>query len=86
MTEVRPDQVWADNDSRARGRKVRVVEVDETHATVEQVDGRAVDRGKSGRRTRIRLDRFRPTSTGYVLIEDVPEVARPSRIGDVVED
>lgn len=69
---VRVHQVWADNDRRAAGRKVRVVEVDDTHATVEQADSRAHDRGHPGRRTRIRLDRFRPTSTGYRLLVDAP--------------
>lgn len=75
MTEtpsVRVHQVWADLDKRAAGRKVRVVEVDDTHAAVEQVNSRAHDRGKPGRRTRIRLDRFRPTSTGYRLLVDAP--------------
>ncbi|MBD0743522.1 hypothetical protein [Streptomyces sp. CBMA152] len=60
-------QVWQDNDPRSLGRRVRIVEVDATHALVEL----AVPRGtghlhaKPGRRTRIRLNRFRPTSTGY---------------------
>lgn len=60
-------QIWQDNDKRGYGRRVRIVEIDTTHAVVEL----AVPRGaghhhaKPGRRTRIRLDRFRPTSTGY---------------------
>lgn len=78
---VRVGQVWQDNDKRSYGRKLRVVEIDKTHATVELVTqrGRAWSglapgeppRVQSGRRTRIRLDRFRPTSTGYRLIQDV---------------
>ncbi|MBM0274114.1 DUF6354 family protein [Micromonospora tarensis] len=75
---VEPGQVWADNDRRSAGRKVRVVEVGATHATVELVDQRgrpargheAQQQAEPGRRTRIRLDRFRPTSTGYRLVSD----------------
>lgn len=64
-------QIWADNDPRGYGRKVRIVELDATHAIVEL----AVPRGaghmhaKPGRRTRIRLDRFRPMSTGYRYVD-----------------
>ncbi len=82
--EVRVNQVWADNDKRSEGRQVRVVGLDATHATVELVDqrGRAwiglrpgeEPRAQPGRRTRIRLDRFRPTSTGYRLVQDAPKV------------
>lgn len=60
---VKVGQVWADNDWRSKGRMVRVLAVDETHATVQ-------DRLGMGRKTRIRLDRFRPTSTGYRLERD----------------
>ena len=66
---VEPGQIWADNDPRAYDRKLRVVEVDATHATVELYQPRyPVSSAKPGRRTRIRLDRFRPTSTGYRLV------------------
>lgn len=65
-------QIWQDNDPRGYGRKVRIVAIDETHATVELATARQVptltgsrQTAKPGRRTRIRLDRFRPTSTGY---------------------
>jgi hypothetical protein len=70
--EVRVGQVWRDNDKRACGRKVRVVEIDGTHAVVELHQARSVGHqgAKPGRRTRIRLDRFRPTATGYVLVQD----------------
>jgi hypothetical protein len=70
---VRVGQVWQDADKRGYGRRVRVVEVDATHAVVELFVGRGTgnDQAKPGRRTRIRLDRFRPTSTGYRLIQDV---------------
>ena len=55
---VEPGQIWADNDKRANGRHVTIQSIDATHATV--TDGK--------RTSRIRLDRFRPTSTGYRLV------------------
>ena len=59
-------QIWEDNDPRGYGRKVRIVEIGDTHAVVELHQPRPpVSSAKPGRRTRIRLDRFRPTSTGY---------------------
>jgi len=60
-------QIWQDNDRRGYGRKVRIVEITATHAVVELHQPRSVghNAAKPGRRTRIRLDRFRPTSTGY---------------------
>lgn len=60
-------QIWQDNDPRGHGRQIRIVEITGTHALVELHVPRGVGhlRAKPGRRTRIRLDRFRPTSTGY---------------------
>jgi len=77
--EVKPGQVWADNDKRGYGRQVRVLEVhremaDGTpfyigYAIVEQVaHGDPVRAHNNGRRSKIRLDRFKPTSTGYRLV------------------
>lgn len=76
--DVRPGQIWADNDPRSAGRHLLVVDVGPTHAEVELAVPRPpVSSAKPGRRTRIRLDRFRPTSTGYRLVTDVPaEVSR----------
>ncbi|MEE4546487.1 DUF6354 family protein [Streptomyces sp. V4-01] len=68
-TAVEPDQIWADNDPRSSGRKVRIVSVDATHAVAEVVAHRAVSTGSVGRQTRISLGRFRPTSTGYRLVQ-----------------
>jgi len=69
--DVRPGQIWADNDNRVEGRHLLVVEV------VREVDGDpvrnpyAVVRNVTGtRETRIRLDRFRPTNTGYRLMSE----------------
>jgi len=71
VTKVRPGQIWADNDKRSAGRRLRVVEIDGTHAVVVQVDARGVvDSRMRVRRSRIRLDRFRPTSTGYRLVSE----------------
>ncbi|WP_338675918.1 hypothetical protein V1460_25340 [Streptomyces sp. SCSIO 30461] len=45
-------------------------QLDETHATVELVIGRDYALAQPGRRTRTRihLDRLRPTNTGYLYI------------------
>jgi hypothetical protein len=98
---IRPNQVWADNDERMAGRTLRVEEIDGgkavcvilTNATTVQHE---LDRrgGRSsrvqdtrGRTTRISLSRFRPTSSGYQLVEDAPEQGpaegggRPARRG-----
>ena len=54
-------ELWADNNPRWHGgRSVRVVAVAGAYATVEVVRGSLV-----GRRSRVRLDRFRPNHTGY---------------------
>lgn len=65
QTEPAVGQVWADNDPRSRGRLVHIVALDETHATVEVVQSPAGVRPQLGRRSRVRLDRFRPIRTGY---------------------
>lgn len=74
MTEQTPEpavgQIWQDNDKRGYGRRIRIVEITGTHAVVEQVVGRDHAQAQPGRRTRIRLDRFRPTRTGYRYIDD----------------
>jgi hypothetical protein len=92
MTAVKPGQVWQDCDKRAYGRTVRVVDVDATHATVELVAQRGrparghedAQRAEPGRRTRIRLDRFKPTSTGYRLVQDTERRAADLPQGSVV--
>jgi hypothetical protein len=63
--EVKPGQIWEDNDPRSSGRRIRVIHVSDTHATVGPAHPKA-----RGRATRIRLDRFRPTSTGYRFVAD----------------
>lgn len=58
---VEVGQIWEDNDPRGYGRWIKVLSIDGTHATVQSPSGR-------GRKTRIRLNRFRPTRSGYVLV------------------
>ena len=58
-------QVWEDNDPRHFiKRQVEIVSLDATHAVCRTLTG-VKDRM---RETRIRLDRFKPTSTGYRLV------------------
>jgi hypothetical protein len=99
--EVKPGQVWADNDARNEGRTLRVVGIEPdkrghpcnpprsvavceiiTHSADVQarVDGDTSRNGwtwkpkdRRGKTVRIRLDRFRPTTTGYRLISEAPE-------------
>lgn len=70
--DVRAGQVWEDCDLRKiHRRRLFVNKVNETHAscTVHIFgDDRTVGL------TRIRLDRFRPTASGYRLAKDVPRV------------
>jgi hypothetical protein len=58
---VRPGQVWVDQDKRSDGRQITVLSVGDTHAVVKNVA-----------KTRVLLTRFRPNSTGYRLLKDVP--------------
>lgn len=69
MTQIAIGQIWKDNDKRivSKERTVRVEEVDEQYAYVRDLS--------NNRRTRIRKDRFKPNSTGYILLKDVEEKA-----------
>ena len=67
--EVKVGQVWEDYDSRYRSgeharRRVKILEIKDGRALVQHPSG-------TGRKTKIRVNRFRPTATGYKLIEDV---------------
>lgn len=66
--QVRVGQVWRDNDPRLQkcSRRIEVVEIDRDHAICKLAGV------ETKRRTRIRLNRFRPRSTGYVLEQDAP--------------
>ena len=68
---VRAGQIWADNDKRSAGRHVRIVETSPMYAIVEPVaynPGTRAAVDLPGRKTRIALRRFHPTSTGYRLV------------------
>jgi len=58
MAEVKIGQVWVDIDPRMGRRKLKVVAIEGDRAVVETA---------SGRKTKILLNRFKPTSTGYRL-------------------
>lgn len=67
-------QVWKDNDKRVPYRHLLVTAVDATHVTAVEVtynakQGRVL--GLSGRTTRLRINRLRPTSTGYVYVTTI---------------
>lgn len=76
----KPGQIWADNDRRATGRTIRIDRITNGTATCTVLTNRAaaqdeLDRGQTyltdrrGTTVRVRLDRLRPTSTGYRLIQ-----------------
>jgi hypothetical protein len=69
-------QIWQDNDPRSDHRYLRIIDIDASRATVRQIayntaEDIAVDLPDM-RPSRIRLDRFRPTSTGYRYISGGP--------------
>lgn len=69
--EVRPGQIWADNDPRSEGRTIRIEFVgSESAACRILANPTAAHADRRGKITRIRLDRFRPTSNGYRLLGD----------------
>lgn len=77
--DIRAGQVWQDCDPRAHNRQIRIVTIDSDHAVAELITPRQVTTlagqaitARPGRRTRIRLDRFQPTKTGYRLVQDAP--------------
>jgi hypothetical protein len=64
---VKIGQKWQENDPRFANdpklRELTVMGIDKTHAICKN--------HPSGRISKIRLDRFKPNSTGYILVEDV---------------
>jgi len=82
--EVRPGQLWADNDARAEGRTLRVDRIAGDYAvctvlTNSALNQAALDEGKSwardmrGRPATILLRRFRPGRSGYTLIKEAED-------------
>jgi hypothetical protein len=72
LPDVRPQQVWADNDARSAGRTLRVDAIDGQQAVCTVLTTAAGAIGTPGRSVRIAVRRFRPTSTGYRLLTDSP--------------
>ena len=75
MADVMRGQVWEDSDRRSAGRTVRVLRVEADHAVVTvltaRIDASPGERHRAvGAERRIRLDRFKPTSTGYRLVSE----------------
>jgi hypothetical protein len=78
---VRPGQVWADNDKRHKGRTLRVERVaggivlcrivTNTDTVQRLLDRKSPQvRDRRGKIVSIALVRFRPTAAGYRLIQD----------------
>jgi hypothetical protein len=67
--EVKVGQVWLDCDKRMQGRKLRVERIEGGYAICRPWSKHY---GDIGRDTRIRLDRFRKSSTGFLLAHDAP--------------
>lgn len=64
--KVKVGQVWEDNDPRQNSRRrLKVLAIEGMKAVVQHPSGH-------GQKTRIRLDRFKPTNTGYKLVTEVP--------------
>ena len=85
---VRPGQVWADNDPRATGRTLRVIRIEDHIHTAGSLTGKVsyavctvltppanYPKGRVGQQVTIRVSRMRPTSTGYRLVQVMPEEA-----------
>lgn len=63
MTEVKVGQIWKDNDKRHPTRLVEIVSISSDKASVINPE--------TGKKSKIRLDRFKPNATGYILVKDV---------------
>jgi hypothetical protein len=74
-TEVKPGQVWQDNDPRSVGYKHIILEITEKNgepaALIRYWPEGNNSSGKPEGLRKILLRRYRPNSTGYRLIKDV---------------
>lgn len=66
--EVKVGQVWKDCDYRSHGRRIRIVAIEGDRAVMAVLKGDE----ETGRRVKIRINRLKPCSTGYRLVEDAP--------------
>lgn len=79
MDEVKVGQLWLDNDKRNRAdRFVRVTAIEEQvdpfkhhRYKVATCEAWYDEPGAKSRTVHIRVDRFKPNTTGYRLVEDV---------------
>jgi hypothetical protein len=90
--QVRPGQVWADNDKRAEGRTLRVDAVFGATALCTVLTNsnnvqRTLDTGtarlygnsdRRGKRVQVAVRRMRPTSSGYRLVSEPEAAGDPS--------
>lgn len=83
MEEVVAGQVWRDWDSRYRehpiGRTMKVLRIEGEKAVVQPLTDISGQPCPLSKEKSIKLKRFRPTSTGYKLVQDV---AAPREIED----
>jgi hypothetical protein len=70
VPDVQVGQVWADNDKRSAGRHVKVMAIEVLHRQAVVRPCSPTGQLTGSRVTRIRLTRFRPTSTGYRLVKN----------------
>jgi hypothetical protein len=78
MTSVQPGQVWKDNDKRMTSRHVFVLKVEDGYAICTKCNSEGLTPDRTKYLTQIRLDRFRPTSTGYVLVRETTGSVSPN--------
>lgn len=71
--EIKVGSIWADDDPRQAGRRLKVIAVDGDQVVcVVTAVARNVSETRIGTSTRIRRNRFRPGSSGYRLVEQAP--------------
>ena len=68
IVTVEPGQIWKDRDYRMHGRHLFVLRIEGERAICASCtpNGKVLTQSL----TRIRLDRFKPTSTGYDLVRE----------------
>jgi hypothetical protein len=82
---VRVGQVWQDCDKRVGTRKVQVIGFWWAMTSTKHIWARCqvVEKTRGGpapKEVRIRLDRMRPTSTGFKLLEEPPRASHESSL------
>jgi hypothetical protein len=67
--EVKVGQIWKDNDKRTVNRYVVVRKIEDGCAICIRCNADGLIVSQTTHLTSIRLDRFRPTSTGYIIFK-----------------